>query len=306
MAGQLRDDEGLELAMAGSPDIRLMVSFRDHPKRLKLARRLGPAGVVALVDLWLWASANKPSGDLSPMTAEDVEIAAQWSGAGGHLVAALLEVNLLETLEHGFRLHDWPDWQGWVVGSEDRAVRARRAALAKHGYSPAEIETICPAPDSSAPRMRAAASGMPGAESSTAPSPSPLPTPNPSGTTSADRPASPDAPPPSTALVPRPAAAVAVSPWPATLREVREHLDQVHAPAEFDDPVYWLRIVQWLGGPNTKVAILDELAKYLAWQESQPKSGKHRVLKRGFRNWLATAQRFEERDAQRQTQARRR
>lgn len=61
-------------------DIRLSVGFFDHPKIIKLERQLGLEGVTALLRLWLWAAQNRPSGMLSGMDGEDIEIAARWKG----------------------------------------------------------------------------------------------------------------------------------------------------------------------------------------------------------------------------------
>ena len=61
-------------------DIRLSVGFFDHPKIIKLERLLDLEGVVALMRLWLWAAQNRPSGILSGMDEEDIEIAARWKG----------------------------------------------------------------------------------------------------------------------------------------------------------------------------------------------------------------------------------
>src|SRR4030095_1165313 len=75
--------------------------------------------------------------------------------------------------------------------------------------------------------------------------------------------------------------------WPETLREVRDFLVTRQAPPQLHDPVYWQRIDDWLGAPDSGVGYLTELAKYLAWLAAQPRSAGHRDLKRGFRNWLA-------------------
>jgi hypothetical protein len=96
----------------------------------------------------------------------------------------------------------------------------------------------------------------------------------------------------------------AVGQWREDLRTVHQDLVTLVAPQAFFDAEYWLRIVQWLGGTNTKVIILDELRKYLAFIAAKP--GRHRDLKRGFRNWLSKAQYYEEeRDARNEIQKRR-
>lgn len=110
------------MAAPSVSDIRLIVGFRTHPKREKLRRRLGADGVLALVDLWLWAGGSRPDGSLDGMTDEDIEIAAGWMGAPGALVAALRDVGFLD----GYQLHDWQDHQGWASGAARRSEAARR------------------------------------------------------------------------------------------------------------------------------------------------------------------------------------
>lgn len=112
--------------MVAVTDIRLACSFRDHPKRKKLQRRLGAAGVLALVDLWSWCGTNKPTGDLAGMDDEDIEIAAGWDGAAGVFVTTLRELRLLDERT----LHDWETHQGWAFGAAERSQAARVAGLA--------------------------------------------------------------------------------------------------------------------------------------------------------------------------------
>ena len=89
------------------------------------------------------------------------------------------------------------------------------------------------------------------------------------------------------------------TPWPTTIDEIRTFLLSIQAPEKFFNPAYWLRIDQWLGSPTSQVFYFEELRKYLAWHESQNGHRKHKDCLKGFRNWLATCERWKERDAQR-------
>ena len=60
-------------------DARISTAFPRHPKTVKLQRRLGATGCGSLVCLFLWVADNRPDGDLSGMSDEDIEIAAGWS-----------------------------------------------------------------------------------------------------------------------------------------------------------------------------------------------------------------------------------
>lgn len=68
------------------------------------------------------------------------------------------------------------------------------------------------------------------------------------------------------------------------------------------DADWWVSLKDGYPGINLQV----EASKYLAHHRSQPKSGQHKDVKRGFRNWIATEARWRQRDADRQAQAARR
>ena len=142
-------------------DIRLKLDFFEHPKARKLRRRLGAEGVLCLLRLWLWAAANRPEGILRGLDADDLELAAQWEGQPGELVAALCEFRLLDAppaspfscgesapgepetagenpaapdcpeAHSAFRIHDWAEHQAWACRSEERTKSAKRAAQAR-------------------------------------------------------------------------------------------------------------------------------------------------------------------------------
>ena len=44
-------------------DIRISVGFPNHPKTVKLERRLGFQGIRSLLALWTWAAQNRPDGN---------------------------------------------------------------------------------------------------------------------------------------------------------------------------------------------------------------------------------------------------
>ena len=113
-------------------DIRLQVSFRDHPKRIKLERRLGPAGPLALIDLWLAVAQCKPDGCLRGWSDEDIAIAAKWPQAAAMFVSTLVELHFLDSNEDGsFSIHDWNQHNGYAAGAPERSERARAAARAR-------------------------------------------------------------------------------------------------------------------------------------------------------------------------------
>ena len=147
-------------------DIRLKLDLFDHPKVRKLGLRLGSDAVLALIRLWLWAAANRADGVLRGMDAEDIELAAHWTGPQGRFVQTLCQLRLLDAPrsflpEQGgsadesraessagkaravrpassdesasarpdcFIVHDWAEHQAWASRSDERSSNARRAA----------------------------------------------------------------------------------------------------------------------------------------------------------------------------------
>lgn len=112
-------------------DIRIPAGWLEHPKTRKLARRCGSDGVMCLLRLWLWAAANRPSGDLSGLDDDDIEIAAGWSGEVGMFAAALRALRWVDGAgPEGWALHEWGVYQPWVVASPARSDRARLTRMA--------------------------------------------------------------------------------------------------------------------------------------------------------------------------------
>ena len=123
-------------------DIRLSVGFPNHPKTVKLERRLGFQGIRSLLALWTWAAQNRPDGNLGgangrstvvqrPLDEEDIEIAAQWPGEPGLFVATLVTLGWLDRTERGYLLHEWEQHNPWVAAATNRSDKARFSRLAK-------------------------------------------------------------------------------------------------------------------------------------------------------------------------------
>ncbi len=137
-------------------DCRVKRSFSNHPKRVKLQRRLGRDAVLALVELWTFAAESRPTGDLTGLTAEDMAIAAGYEGDAERWIDELVDVGFLDRDELGLRIHDWADHNHFAFTSPERSERSRKAARARWGI-----------PETDASRMRAA---MPDASGRNAPS----------------------------------------------------------------------------------------------------------------------------------------
>ena len=112
-------------------DIRLSTGFFHHPKTVKLKRRMGPAGLVALLQLWTWAAQNKPDGNLSGMDEEDVAIAAGWDEDACLFVQALSAARFLDGQAGAYVLHGWQEHQAYAAAEPARIEKARKAAQAR-------------------------------------------------------------------------------------------------------------------------------------------------------------------------------
>ena len=119
-------------------DIRLSVDFFQHPKTIKLERRLGMEGIKALLSLWMWAAQNRPDGVLSGLDPEDIEIAAGWirsdpAGSDQDLdfVSTLVALRWLDEADGVYRLHEWEIHNPWAAGQQSRSNQARLGVLAR-------------------------------------------------------------------------------------------------------------------------------------------------------------------------------
>ena len=177
-------------------DARIAVGLPAHPKTKKLVKRLGQASAWNLVCLILWAASNRSDGDLSGMSTEDIELASDWEGDEGALVAALVAVRFIDGAEGAYVLHDWEEHNPWAAGAEKRSAKARwNAAKRHHGVEEAdrlvpEYAAVRSATSNASSKDSAEEQETRGNAPSPSPSPSPSPNPNsvPIGTDAANAP----------------------------------------------------------------------------------------------------------------------
>lgn len=112
-------------------DIRLSTGFFHHPKTVKLQRRIGAGGLVALLQLWTWAAQNRPDGSLSGMDGEDIAIAAGWTDSTETLIGALVDMRFLDGAEGSYSLHGWQEHQAYAAAEPARVEKAKKAARAR-------------------------------------------------------------------------------------------------------------------------------------------------------------------------------
>ena len=111
-------------------DFRVSVDFFTHHKARKLQKRLGPVALLSLLKLWAYAAKMRADGDLSGMTSEDVELAAEWEGDEGAFTATLLDVGFVDQDAERIRLHDWAENNPWVAEADARQDKSRFSRLA--------------------------------------------------------------------------------------------------------------------------------------------------------------------------------
>ena len=112
-------------------DFRISVALPTHPKTIMLMRQAGDRAFYSLVRLWAYVAQNKPSGELTDLSTDYIEIAADWQGEPGAFVQALVDLRFLDPIEGGYRIHDWEEHNGYASAAGMRSEKARKAAKAK-------------------------------------------------------------------------------------------------------------------------------------------------------------------------------
>lgn len=111
-------------------DYRIKIGFFRHIKTRKLKKRFGESGIIALLMLWDYATEFRANGDLSGLSANDLEMIIDWTGSES-LIAGLLDIGFLDGQDGDYQLHDWKDHNPWAADSEDRSDAARLSRLAR-------------------------------------------------------------------------------------------------------------------------------------------------------------------------------
>lgn len=110
-------------------DFRVKTSWRSSGKRRRLKRIAGLEGVQAIEDLWSYCASERPDGDLSGLTDDEIaDECPDWDRSGAELVAALREARLIDGEPGRYRIHDWQDHQPYVTGEAERKGTGTYAA----------------------------------------------------------------------------------------------------------------------------------------------------------------------------------
>lgn len=109
-------------------DIRVQLTIRNHPKLKRLRRLIGLGAMQYLVFLWAAAAESRTDGDLNGWDDEDLADICDFEGEPQKLVQALKTAKWLDESDGHYRLHDWEEWQPWVVGAPERSKQGKHAA----------------------------------------------------------------------------------------------------------------------------------------------------------------------------------
>jgi hypothetical protein len=109
-------------------DIRLQLSFRNHPKTKKLSFKLGPQAVLSFIWLMMFAAESRADGDLTGYDAEDLALAGSWPDDPDLFVDTLVAVGYLDPIAGGYQIHNWAERNPWAAGAPERSAKASKAA----------------------------------------------------------------------------------------------------------------------------------------------------------------------------------
>ena len=114
-------------------DIRLAVSWKNHPKRMKLEKRLGVRGVVQFIDLLLSAAELRPNGHFTGWDYEDFSIAIRENVKKiPNILQVFRELRLIDFHDDGhYSVHNWENHNEYASKSKERSDQARQAARAR-------------------------------------------------------------------------------------------------------------------------------------------------------------------------------
>ncbi len=103
----------------------------DHPKFLRLEKRVGAGALKALLRLWGHCAANKRGERWAQADPEYLECVARWEGDTGQLYTALVDIGWVEETPEGLVIHDWEENNSFTVLNWSRSPNGRKGNKAK-------------------------------------------------------------------------------------------------------------------------------------------------------------------------------
>lgn len=115
--------------------MRVEPELPDHPKYLRLKRRVGDFALEALVRLWAHCQQNQRGELWRGVDAEYLELIAKWEEQPGLLFRSLLETGWIEQSAEGILIHDWEEMNSQIVNNW---VNGTKGGRRKKGSAPVE------------------------------------------------------------------------------------------------------------------------------------------------------------------------
>ncbi len=128
--------------------LNLDFNYFTNVKTRRLVCQLGRGSEMLPIRLWCHcASHHAEDGVLAGYSVEEIEFILEWKGARGKAVATLVKVGFLDTLERGFRVHNWMAHEGHISEFKRRS----RIANATRWKNPVALAEAQNRPDLKSP-----------------------------------------------------------------------------------------------------------------------------------------------------------
>lgn len=109
-------------------------AYHRHPKMLALRAELKQPLADAYVSrLWSWTQVYAPDGRISVGLIGALEAELGWTDSSGSLAAALEKTGWLERHGDVLLVHDWPEYQGYLVKKAKKDADKKRKRRARDG-----------------------------------------------------------------------------------------------------------------------------------------------------------------------------
>jgi hypothetical protein len=124
------------------PYLNLDLNYLTNVKTRRLVCQLGRGSEMLPIRLWCHcASHHAEDGVLAGYSVEEIEFILEWKGARGKAVATLVKVGFLDTVERGFRVHNWMAHEGHISEFKRRS-RIANATRWKNPVALAEAQNL--------------------------------------------------------------------------------------------------------------------------------------------------------------------
>lgn len=101
----------------------------DHPKFVRLKRRIGDLAMECLIRVWAHCQNSQRGGTWRGVDAEYLECVARWTGPAGELYAALKESGWVEEARNALVIHDWDRMNARAKANWDNGQKGGRPGL---------------------------------------------------------------------------------------------------------------------------------------------------------------------------------